>query len=197
MFQCPVCGEDKPLADFYAKGRAGRQWCCKECMATSPVRVKRCRGCGEAKPPTEFYGNRGGQLQGNCKKCSLEKYAKYRADRMKSDPEWAEDRLAYRRNWYRDKRNRLRSRLYAYNITIDQWEEIVDLQGGVCPICGSADDLVVDHDHNCCDTEGSCGRCVRGAICQPCNVGLGRFKDDPDRLAAAREYVLKWRAHVG
>jgi hypothetical protein len=62
-------------------------------------------------------------------------------------------------------------------------------QGGRCAICGvlEADAprgrLHLDHDH------GSLA--VRGLLCGNCNAGLGQFKDDPNRLLAAIEYLAQ------
>jgi hypothetical protein len=63
-----------------------------------------------------------------------------------------------------------------------------------CNICGAATDLHVDHDHSCCPGKYSCGECVCGFLCNSCNNGLGRFKDDPDRLRAAAQYVERTRS---
>lgn len=55
-------------------------------------------------------------------------------------------------------------------------------QKGRCKIC--AEKMVkvnIDHDHET-------GR-VRGLLCMPCNMGLGLFKDNIRRLAAAIVYL--------
>lgn len=51
------------------------------------------------------------------------------------------------------------------------------LEAGVCTLCRAASEyLVVDHDHSCCPT-GSCGKCVRGVVCSPCNTRLGKVEN--------------------
>lgn len=67
-----------------------------------------------------------------------------------------------------------------------------------CALCGAVDvDLVIDHDHRCCPTERACGKCVRGLLCRPCNVGLGMFKDNPELLLAAAKYVVATADSLG
>jgi hypothetical protein len=72
---------------------------------------------------------------------------------------------------------------------------MVDTQGGRCAICGAAEaggrynTWHIDHDHGCCDGGSSCGRCVRGLLCNKCNLALGYFMDDPARLRAALDYL--------
>jgi hypothetical protein len=54
-----------------------------------------------------------------------------------------------------------------------------------CPECGP---LVVDHDHD----HGK----VRGLLCEPCNQGIGRLKDDPDLIRSAITYLQRSRSQV-
>ena len=77
-----------------------------------------------------------------------------------------------------------------YGISLEQYEEMHAVQNGVCAICsrpetlvvrGSHPRLVVDHDHET-------GK-VRGLLCDYCNTGLGKFKDDPQALRAAADYI--------
>lgn len=39
--------------------------------------------------------------------------------------------------------------------------------------------LNIDHDHACCPTNISCGKCVRGTLCASCNLSLGWSRDKP------------------
>lgn len=73
----------------------------------------------------------------------------------------------------------------------------LDAQGGVCALCGDEDpnDMwVLDHDHRCCSrttTNNSriCMLCVRQVLCNKCNTALGYFKDDPELIRKAADYV--------
>lgn len=77
--------------------------------------------------------------------------------------------------------------LKKYGLTPEQYDAILSAQGGVCAICktnwmrGGYRHLDVDHDH----TTGK----VRGLLCGRCNRGLGYFKDNPQNLAAAIDYL--------
>ncbi|WP_081788657.1 endonuclease VII domain-containing protein [Candidatus Blastococcus massiliensis] len=68
-----------------------------------------------------------------------------------------------------------------YGITAAEADHILRTQDGLCAICRSAPANHVDHDH-------STGA-VRALLCFNCNGGLGQFRDDPDVLRAAAEYV--------
>jgi hypothetical protein len=71
----------------------------------------------------------------------------------------------------------------TFGLTLAGYEELVTTQGGGCAICGDGpldgQSLHVDHR----------GDLVRGALCVRCNNGLGQFKDDPELLLRAADYV--------
>ena len=52
-----------------------------------------------------------------------------------------------------------------------------------CAICGSTKYLAIDHDH--------AEEFVRGLLCRLCNQGLGLFRDNPELIAKASEYLRK------
>lgn len=65
---------------------------------------------------------------------------------------------------------------------------MLEAQGGMCAVCVqplSISKSHVDHDH------GTGG--VRGILCFNCNGGLGQFKDDPERLRRAAQYLERDR----
>ena len=74
---------------------------------------------------------------------------------------------------------------WRYGLTPAEYEAL----GNACRVCGSADDQVVDHDHACCPDKRSCGKCVRGLLCGPCNKAAGFLRDDPVRARALADYL--------
>lgn len=83
------------------------------------------------------------------------------------------------------------ARFKKYGVTRARYEAAM-LAG--CELCGRTDKtLHIDHDHACCPGRGgsgvTCGKCVRGFLCGPCNRGLGLFFDNPDALRRAAEYL--------
>lgn len=44
----------------------------------------------------------------------------------------------------------------------------------------------IDHDHNIVDKH------YRGFLCNPCNVGIGHFKHDPNIIKSAIKYLEDW-----
>jgi hypothetical protein len=69
---------------------------------------------------------------------------------------------------------------------------LIATQNGLCAICGKRPAAQVDHDHAHCPGFVGCPQCVRGALCQLCNNGLGSFKDSVATLRRAIEYLERW-----
>jgi len=108
-----------------------------------------------------------------------------------------------RRQRIRAKRWRLRNpkssvrlhRLKAFGLTPDQYQAMVDAQGGVCAICGCPEvtmragllkTLAVDH----CHRSGK----IRSLLCERCNTVLGKCNDDVELVEKILAY-LKQHEH--
>jgi hypothetical protein len=81
------------------------------------------------------------------------------------------------------------ARLVRYCLTPEQFAALVATQGGGCAACGTTDTLTVDHDHSCCPGRVTCGRCVRGALCDRCNSVLGYCQESVATLLAMVAYL--------
>lgn len=76
-------------------------------------------------------------------------------------------------------RNHLRT---AYDMSHDEYCEMVWAQSGVCACCGrEPKKFVVDHDH--------ATGCVRGLLCSACNNGIGMLGDTGESLQKAVAYL--------
>jgi len=81
-----------------------------------------------------------------------------------------------------------------YNISLEDYEKMFELQGGKCASCDRTPEknkkrLAVDHDHKCCSGSKSCGKCVRGLLCDRCNLLLGKVNDNPELLRSLINYL--------
>jgi len=113
--------------------------------------------------------------------------------RLKSDPEfkraWYKKQYqAKKRYWARHPEARRREKRNAhlktrYGMNQVQYEALFEAQRGCCAICRTkaARILDIDHDHQTGE--------VRGLLCKDCNIGIGRFKDQPERLESAIRYL--------
>ena len=135
-----------------------------------------CNKCNKILPVSFFFKesscSRGYRY--SCKSCESNRLAKYRnnpLNKIKSTES--------RRRWVRKTK---------YNFPQELYDERLNEQGGVCAICstdtpGGRGQFHADHDHNTNQP--------RGVLCHNCNVALGNFKDNPELLQKAIEYLNK------
>ena len=166
---------------------------------------KICKKCGELR--TEFHRDSRypDGLRTWCKPCVNVNSQQWYFDHPKQAKEarsqyYFKNKEAHKvRTQIYKKNNRIRlnfkERLRGYNLTEEQYNEILIRQGGKCAIagCPELDNLVIDHDHSCCPGQESCGRCVRGLLCALHNYGLGYFKDNLQCLQGAIDYLKNRR----
>lgn len=78
-----------------------------------------------------------------------------------------------------------------YGLTEHQWKNLLSSQGGVCAICKKKSNIWhTDHDHSCCPPNRyTCGKCVRGILCNRCNQAIGLLSEDISSFARAVEYL--------
>lgn len=87
--------------------------------------------------------------------------------------------------------HREEAKLMRYYLPIAEYRRLMTEQKGVCALCGLPEihrnpkgaikKLSVDHCHQT-------GK-VRALLCSSCNMGLGHFKDNPELLRKAAQYV--------
>ena len=87
------------------------------------------------------------------------------------------------------KRHRKYLLMHNYNLTEEQYREMLIAQNNLCAICGTDKPtgkwkvFAVDHNHKTGE--------VRELLCNECNRGIGLLKDNAELLQKAADYILK------
>lgn len=141
--------------------------------------MKICTKCGNGKPLSEFgkASRMADGLRTWCKTCvrndNNSRYHRQDADR----------RAAHR---WRSRKSQIRK----YGLTVEQYEQLWESQQGRCKICNEP---IASHSENrhevACIDHCHVTLKVRGLLCWHCNIGLGKFFDDVERLRAAIKYL--------
>lgn len=135
-------------------------------------KLKQCCFCKCSKSLDLFFNDasRKDRKSPRCKECHIDVIRRWE----KENPE---AHLRIKRNKHLKK---------TYNITLKDYEMLLEQQNYRCKICnsdeaGSYESFAVDHNH---DT----GK-VRGLLCFPCNFLLGNCREDVNVLHSAVLYL--------
>lgn len=197
--ECEHCGAVfKTYQSRIANGKA--RYCQRRCaydaragvpLGGLPEGIKKCSRCKTDKSVQDFTIDRA-RVDGLSPWCRTCCGAAARTPQAKASRRNAEERRRQRDPDYDRRFNLLR----LYNLTIEQYRQMLDDQDGRCAICRCLPDtkaLHVDHDHRCCPTGRSCGRCIRALLCGRCNTAVGwieKFGQDWNRNVT--QYVAQW-----
>lgn len=186
MKKCSICGITKISDQFYTNNKK-----CKKCHSKE----------GSLRKQGKFLPER------MCSRCELIRTQEHFPIIGKSLRAWCIDcESPYGTHWcfickehkaaegFRHRANgskcgdcrkeyeRIRGLRRHYGITLEEYKTAHTAQNGQCWICKSDEKLVVDHNH-------SISSGFRALLCSTCNLGIGYFKDNPDLLTRANEYL--------
>lgn len=133
--------------------------------------TKTCNRC-ENSWPIEDFDKHNGFSSGRrplCKHCRNE-VRRNRYNKVKDD------------NQFKTKKKDMQIK-WRYGISLEQYNEMYERQGGVCAVCSKVSDkkLCIDHDHET-------GQ-VRALVCDRCNRAMGASNDDAVILRLCAEYL--------
>ena len=172
-----------------------------------------CNKCNKEFPLEEFTTKSGKQIP-YCKECKRAKRRMYYEEHKSIENQqsiernriWRENNKERNRTYFREymrKRINVDEKNYRganqlekgqskytkaqiikmsrYNLTPEQFDALPDH----CEVCGSTNNLHIDHDH-------STGK-VRGTLCSRCNQALGFMRDDYKNIIRLANYLIKER----
>jgi len=177
-----VCGAVKLVAGHELRRGKAVSCGCRRARRTGKSEAGRvCKACGLWKPVSDFSPVKYRTVQGTkltlksrCKHCMNSKQV---ADREA----WTEE-VRRRRSF----RGGLYKPAVHLGTTVEQLAAILEEHGPLCDICGQPTRspnrrLSFDHDHRT-------GK-LRGLLCDDCNHGIGKFKDDVALLRKVIAYL--------
>ena len=198
MKVCTKCDQLKPessvyYAPLYRKGKQYFSGMCRECK-NSKRRVKpsvapkynsgslrQCIKCDLVRPIDNF-ANKRKEKSSICMPCMRIYSRNYYANNSEDLKSNARRHKASHPNQYKN--------FAFHNISQDNYNLLLQKHDGLCWICKDKQAICIDHDHSCCDSKSrSCGKCIRGVLCNGCNFMIGLARDDVQVLKSAIEYL--------
>lgn len=197
MKMCNKCSESRQISEYKKdpRNKNGLNGICNICIrsrtkiirkdrAAGLIELKQviekfCNSCNETKSIDNFYKDAGmaDGYRTNCKPCKNKTALKWRSENRNRVNEVA-------RIYHAKPENYLRMRLQRYNLTAEQYNQMIKDQDNKCKICfkGPSKDkpLVIDHNHVTSK--------VRGLLCYGCNR-LMVLIDNAELLKRALAYA--------
>ena len=165
------------MSDFYDLVNGKKHSWCKLCVKTRALERKKgiddvtervCRRCKVSKMRSDFTGRRN-----ICNECVDLGHKNLYHSLSPAE---------------RVERNRKESLRKVYKLTVEQFEE---MSKDGCAVCGTHENLCVDHDHSCCPGKYTCGNCVRGILCAKHNMAEGALSS-VEEVEALLSYKIKF-----
>lgn len=141
--------------------------------------MKKCFVCEKIKDLDQFYLNKR-MMDGHINKCvsCVKEYSKS----VYKKKNRADINTGRRKDYRRNKDKYLNWHLKRmYGITLEEYNQALLKQNGLCAICKLPGKLVVDHCHST--------KQVRGLLHRTCNAAIGLLKDSAEVLGSAADYI--------
>lgn len=189
--RCVKCNHLKPISEFYNSKLSycvdGKDYYCKYCRLGTSIKSQRSKSkkCSVELCENPHYAkswcrthyervNRNGTTQNKNKV-------------IKDDIYYFEGKKHHTKEYVLN---------YKYKMGIKEFKR---RSAKGCELCGDKPErtLHVDHDHNCCSGQRTCGKCVRGIICNRCNKAVDKYEKgliraDYPNLKNIIKYVNKY-----
>ncbi len=196
---CKNCKQNKPkFTNYYANGSRGYSTCCRPCKNKQRTQWFKRNETENKKKLSEWgkeYNSRPEIKEHNKTKNrqwftnNKEQVKKYRQQKLNELNEKRRGDVTF------DEAIKLKRKSYSwlktldtkYNMTLEQYEDMIDSQNNQCAICFiDASDtprnkLVIDHCHET-------GK-VRGLLCDFCNTSLGKCNDNLTTIFNMYKYL--------
>ena len=153
----------------------------------TPTKV--CSTCKSHKSLSVFsrHPRNKDRLQSRCNDCAN----LWRREKRKNDKQWRDRALAIQNKsrWKNIDNIREKAWLSRYGITRDDYETMLKVQNGKCAICSSISSGWIRSDKFCIDHCHETG-IIRGLLCHPCNIALGKAGDNIQGLTRMISYLM-------
>lgn len=211
---CISCNDNIPIVDFsyIDTAKTDRKSMCRACEPPIEAKYKQCLSCNEIKPYNQYKEGKfevclpcrpqwtadyikwaqETATHQNCRKCKIDKsFADFPPSKRRK---YFPYETICRKCVLEASPNHLR-----HNVSREDFARMKEEQNYRCYICNRHEDefinskgsFQVDHNHQHCPGEKSCGdeKCVRRLLCARCNNGLGCYDDNISRMLTAIAYV--------